>query len=165
MKPPTPQHLIVVAAVISAAAAGAVALTAHRTAPPLVHKGDLAGPRPVPRVALVIPIDRPAQPEPPTPGPLSTETTAVNLTPAPPSTETTAVDLTPAPPSTETTAVNQPPGLEPPSKVDEPPADPSPKRVEIAHIGEGDMCSRHGNRRFDFKRGRRMFWRCVYDKQ
>jgi hypothetical protein len=151
MKPPAPQHLIVVAAVISAAAAGAVALTAHRTAPPLVHKGDLAGPRPVPRVALVIPIDRPAQPEPPTPGL--------------PSTETTAVNLTPAPPSTETTVVNQPPALEPPPKVDEPPADPSPKRVEIAHIGEGDMCSRHGNRRFDFKRGRRMFWRCVYDKQ
>jgi hypothetical protein len=191
MKLPAPHYLIVVGAVISAAAAGAVALTGQRSALVPVQKGDL-----VSHVVRANPIDGAAKTDPSAsapapatpstetvaaapppapwteitdllPAPAWTETAAVNLPPASPWTETAAVNLPPAPPSTETAASDPPPAVEPSIPAGERMTDDaqSEKLVEIAHIGEGDMCSRRGGQRLDFQRGRRMSWRCVYDKR
>jgi hypothetical protein len=143
-----PHHYVVAGALMSLAAAGTWALILPRSTPPPSTKGGLAGPRPPPRITRVIPIDRQAPELPEAPA-----------LPEPQSA------LSPAPPPAETAAVNVPIAALPPPRVDAPADDDDAltmPRIEIAHVGDGNLCSHHGGRRADFKHGRRMAWRCVY---
>lgn len=45
----------------------------------------------------------------------------------------------------------------------QPPADaPAAPRPHTAHVASGDVCSRHGGRRVDYRHGHRLMWRCAY---